>query len=263
MEQLRLHLDGAAGAIDARAVRDAIADLLKLTCSLDDEEDEPVAPTWVVSELSIGSARCGVRPAPGEQELGSRQILTVLAGARELARTVGIPRGWTEETVETLANLAQLRHYYGVDEAYLLGDDPADRILLGDEVLHNSRTSLRGSARSLATIRGNIVRYVSDGSRHEISVREGVDHRPVRVTFPPGLDDAVLAALTRKESVVVTGMLKRNSKGQKLSLRAETLRGLPTEPRARASTQDMVGALGADWTGGLSSTEWVRGQRNA
>lgn len=262
MDELRLHLDGPALSIDARALRDGLDSLLRLLTSAEDDGATESAPeVWVLSGLSLGSVDCAVTAVSGREAVGRARFETIWSGAQQLASLPGIPRGWADQTVQAVVELADLERFRGVQGAQLSrnGDTP---IRLDAGLKANAERSLSSALESLGEVRGAIVRYVNDGKRRELSVRdESMGYRSIKVTFPDDLDRDILPALATHTRVSIWGMLRRNAEGQKLSLSAEGLKLL--EGRDLSGTvESMAGILGRDWTGELNSVDSVRRQRD-
>jgi hypothetical protein len=259
MEQLGLRLASPPTAgIDPCAVADGLARLVKLANAVEGEEDQ--LPDLVISDLSIGSVQCSVRPAVGQEVAGSQRMRVVWQGAQQLRASVGIPTGWTEEAVREFLELSKLTRFRGVKGAALT-TGKSEPIVLDDAIRQHAERSLRSASESLATVRGIIVRYFNDGGRREVGIREASSRRSLRVLFPPAMDHDLKLALLDDLPISVRGVLKRNSEGQKLALVAEHLTVLSASAREPSRARDMLGALGKDWTGELDSVEWARSQR--
>jgi len=161
--------------------------------------------------------------------------------------------------VQVFLDLTKLTRFRGV-KGTALTTGKNETIVLDDAIQEHAVRSLQGVSESLATVRGTIVRYINDGGRREVGIREVPSRRSLRILFPPDLDHDFKAALLDDLPISVRGVLKRNSEGQKLALMAEQLTVLPA-PRQPSRARDMLGVLGKDWTGDLDSVEWARSQR--
>ena len=259
MEQLGLHLDSPpAAGIDPQALVDGLDALVKLANSV--EGDEQRLPDWEISELSLGSVKCSVRPATGRETVGNRRMRVVWDGAQQLRTTAGIPTGWTEHAVRAFLDLTKVTRRRGVEGAALTARE-GELLVLDDRIRQHAERSLQSASEVLTTVRGVIVRYVNDGARREVGIREAPSGSSLRVTFPPAMDHDFKVALLEDSLISVRGVLKRNSEGQKVSLAAEVLTVIPGAVRKSLKARDVAGVLGKDWTGDLSSVEWVRSQR--
>lgn len=259
MEQIGLHLDGhPAAGIDPHALVDGLAGLVKLANAVEGNEDRP--PDWVMSELSLGSVKCAVRPAPGQETAGDRRMRLVWRGAQQLRTGAGIPTGWTEHAVRAFLDLAKLTRCSGVDSAALTASKD-ESLTLDESVKLHAERSLQSTSEVLTTVRGTIVRYLNDGARREVGIRELPSGRPLRVIFPLAMAHDLKVALLDDLPISVRGVLKKNGEGQRLSLTAEGLTVLPGTKQPTFRVRDMSGTLGKDWTSGLNSVDWVRSQR--
>jgi len=254
-----LHLDGPARGSDARALREGLDSMLTLINSVIDAEDEPTPRLWLLAELSLSSVNCAVIPPPEFEAGGRVRLDNVWAGLEHLARSLGIPPGWSEQAVWALVGLVDLRKFEGVDGGYL-GRDGDRRIRLDTRLRENAEGSVGAARESLGEVQGQIIRYVNDGKKKEVGVRDISAGRSIKVSFPDHLDDKILEALRSHSTVTIWGTLRRNSQGQKISLSAEDVNILEV-PRPGETVEAITGALGRDWTGGLSSVDWVRRQR--
>lgn len=259
MDELHLHLDGPADGIDARALREGLDNLLTLINSVADAVDEPSPDLWLLADLSLSSVSCAVMPPPSLEARGRVRLDTVWTGLEHLARSSGIPESWSERTVRALVGLVDLSKFEGVDGGYLGGDGDR-RIQLDARLRENAESSLGVARESLGEVQGQIVRYVNDGKKKELGIRDMSAGRSIKVSFPNHLDDKILEALRSHSTVTIWGTLRRNSQGQKISLFAEGLDILEI-PRPPETVETVTGALGRDWTGGLSSVDWARRQR--
>ena len=260
MEQLGLHIASPpAGEIDPEAVANGLAGLVKLANAVDVEDDDQ-PPAWALSNLSMGSADCAVRPATGQEVSGTRRMRIVWQGVQQFKTREGIPPCWNEQAVRVLLDLTALTSRRGVEGAALTMSD-ADPITLDETIRHHAESSIRGAAVSLATVRGTIVRWLNDTGKREVGIREAGTRRAVRVLFPPSMDRELRVALYDDLPVSIQGVLKRNSEGQKVSLVAEQIVVLPASAKQAPRARDMMGVLGKDWTGDMDSVEWARSQR--
>lgn len=257
-QQLGLHLDGLPGGIDPQALVDGLTALVKLANAVEDDEGQP--SDWVMSDLHLGSVRCSIRPAAGQEAAGTRRIRVIWQGAQELRMRVGIPTGWNEHAVRVFLGLTKVNGCRGVESAVLSVGENAS-IILDDTIRQHAEHSLQGAAESLATVRGVIVRYVNDEGRREVRIRETSGGRSLRILFSSAMDHDVKIALLNDRQISVRGVLRRNGEGQKLALVAEHLIVLPASAQPPPRACDMVGVLGKDWTGDRDSVQWVRSQR--
>lgn len=255
MAELRLRLDGAAG-IDARAVKEGLDNLLKLVGGIESADDSDV---WIISDLALGSASCGLAPTPENTAIGDIKIRTVISGVTQLFDVPRIPAGWDESAIRALLSLTELGRLRGVEGVRIMSGETLNPIFLDERIRRNAEACLEVARQSLGSVRGQIVRYVNDKNRREISVRETASGRAVRVLFPRHLDSSILNALAVKGRISVSGMVRRNRQGQKVLVNAEKVTQL-AEPATVAD--DVAGSLGADWTLGLNSVEWAREQRD-
>lgn len=104
-----------------------------------------------------------------------------------------------------------------------------------------------------------LLEVVSVHKHPKYSVYDAVTERPVSAKFKPSEIDVVKEALGRR--VRVSGLIRRNAKGQPLSVEQPRLSVLPPTDQL-PSTDDLIG-LDPDFTGDLSTDEYVRRLRDA
>jgi hypothetical protein len=112
-------------------------------------------------------------------------------------------------------------------------------------------------SRAIGSIIG-LLEVVSVHGPPRYSVYDAVTRRPVRCQFKPGEIDQVKGALGSR--VMVAGIIRRNVKGQPLSVEQPRLSAMPRSEDL-PSTDELIG-LDPDFTGSVSTDEYVRRLRD-
>lgn len=255
-DELQLHLLGRAGGMDAWAVYNAFGALLDLLKQAAARTDAPSRLS--LSTVAEGSTTLGVRPPNAATDKDRAPINLVLDGAAELESSAGVPTGWDEEMVREIIRIGAAVEAEGIDGAALVWQQRAEGLRVDGQVLANARASLDELSRSIGSVRGVFDRYVHRAARREVGLVDEVSGKPLRISFPASAAAKVAGSIERR--VLVWGEIRRNAKGEKVSMRLDDFEVLEEVGRPLA-VEDLVGILGPEWTGGLGSVEWVRAQR--
>lgn len=256
-DQLQLRLLGPAGHMDARALQQALGALLDLMHDAAASQSPQDLPTFVISDLRTSSALVAVRPSGIVEREALDGLEHLTRGVSALEQGVGVPDAWTEDMVRNIITIGSVTKMAGVEGAELSwhGHPP---VRLDTNVLLHAEASLSEKRISLGSVRGRLHRWFDHRSKHEVGLIDEGTGRAVTITVPPHLVDRTLQALNR--TVLAWGEIRRNTQGDKLRLAMEDFEVVDDRPSPR--TEDMAGILGKDWTGGASSVEWVRAQRD-
>jgi hypothetical protein len=254
-DELGLRIEGRIGAIDAEAVQVALRALLQLlgTPPVDEDGERPV---WALSALEAGSAVVAVRPGGVVTAEATERIRTIIRGIEELDGSPGEPRGWQPVDLENLLAFSRIVGMTGVAGVSFVMGRGERRVDLTSGLLDHARESLSVASTSIGSVRGHLDRYSGRYGRREVGLRDEATGRAVTVTYPEGLQEAMLDAL--EQDVVIWGEVRRNAQGFKTSIRAEGVEVLhyaPPEPVTR-----LAGVLG-DWTSGEDAETFVDRQR--
>lgn len=255
-DELQLRLLGQHGRVDARALHRALGGVLDLLAA----SARGSRTRWAITGLREGSAEVAMRPRGVIEVEALEGLANFTAGVERLEAEAGVPPHWDVAMVETLISVASVVTLEGVEGAELSwGRHPPVR--LDHDVLTHAQDSLSERHVSLGSVRGRLDRYLHRASRREVGLIDDVTGDAVRVTFPERLQGRVIAAMER--DVLAWGELRRNDRGQKVRLKMEDFEVLEAPTAPRPSADEMIGALGEDWTHGLSSVDWVRAQRRS
>ena len=254
-DEIRLHLEGEEGRIEARALIHGLGSLLKL---LDMAAPENERPDWVISLLSEGSADVAIRPAGVVTQEALEGITRVAEGVDALCRDSGIPDGWDQAMVKLLLEVSEVTRYSGVEGASLQWASRSS-VRVDREVRAHAEESVSERRVSLGSVRGRLDRYFHRGNRREIGLVDEAAGTAIAVTFEEDLLERVKAAV--EETVIAWGEVRRNERGQKVGLRMEDFEVVRADSAHAAPVEQMVGTLGPDWTNGANSVDWVREQR--
>jgi hypothetical protein len=258
VSDLHLKLEGPARLISALALGEGLVELHRLLNRIQSADGEVREVSWRISGLSVSSADCALAPPPDALDEGNYRISVMWAGAEQLSRQPGVPERWTENAVESLIRLSSITKRDGVDSA-VLSRDGGDLVRLDEQIKANAQKSISRQHESIGSVVGTVYRWI-DADRREIGVQEASTGRKVVVTFGAELRDEVSRVVGANVQIRAWGRLKRDADNHKVSLFATGLEVVEPVDLPR-SADAIVGALGAEWTDGLGSVDWVRSQR--
>lgn len=211
---------------------------------------------WVVSDLRLSSVTVSARPIDRTDIEVEADFLRLMEGLSALAEVAEAPAGWDDELLESVAALEQVTSHHAVEGIDItLGDRPA--ISIHPATPRNAQRVLQEGSTSYGTVTGIVDRFLSRDSRREFGLVDEATGNKVTVRFDKDVEDDAKSWIGRR--LTAWGMLRRTPGGKKKELRME---GFSLVPQPESLDVDkVVGALGAEWTGGLTSVDWIRGQR--
>lgn len=251
--EFRLHIHGEHGQIDARALERAISALLQLLGDLDNNR-------WVITDLSVGSAKLAVRPARLDGDVLHERFAEIAAGLEDLAAST-TPISWLPSQLDALIALGGVVRFEGADSIDLeFGAGQPVPITTG--MVDEAKRARRSQDVSLGSVRGHVDRYLNRRSRREFGLVDVVTGEVVTVRFAAKFEQLVHHAVDT--DVIAWGVVHRDHSGRRRSMELEGLEVMEpgNGPSERVLLNDLVGLFGQDWTDGMNSTDWVRRQRD-
>lgn len=245
-DEIQVKLEGPHGAIDPRAVADAILALDKILRNVGVGQQ----PVLAITDLAVGSAQASIRS-------NEDHVATVRTGIESLTQGAGIPTGWRPESVTGLVELEHVSARRGVREVILKTSRTVAKI--DAELARNAEASIAPSQPALGSVRGRLYRYNNNEGKRSAGIRDYRDGHTIDVTFGPSLTSAVRSALDLE--VEAWGEIRRDILDQVKSI---TITGLEVieSSRARVMLDDVAGIFGTEWPEGLDPVQWVRQQRD-
>lgn len=251
MEQneVRLKILGAPNSIDVRALHRSLGGLIDLLHGATESH-------WLISDLKVSSALVEVRP---DEDLDWHAVFAEITdGLRHLETTSSTPADWGDSMLEAVVQAGGLSKFAGV-EGVELTVGAGEPIRLDGEVVANASRALKAPNKSLGSVAGKIDRYLSRSGKKNFGLVDESTGKSVKVSFSAQMEARVLEAIGKQ--VLAWGELRRDHSGRKVSLSLEDFEIVQTTQRP-VSVDELAGLLGAEWTNGLSSVEWVRKQRD-
>ncbi len=259
---LEVHVEGAPGAVPARAFLEVLRTSLDILDQLERAE-RPLAKAagqWLVAELRNESATALLRrpDAPSPQA-----PLRLVEGVGQLRKTEGLPPYFSPEIAGGLIKIGRQVRQEGVSGVRLLVPAtegvPARAEEVSSAVVANALASVEGTERALGSVAGLLDVISLRRGAHQVSLYDDETRRAVRCRFPDALFEVMKDALGHR--IRALGEVTRNRQGQILRVnigRVEILADTPTAP----SVDDLVGI--APWyTGDQSTDEYLRSLRGA
>ncbi|MCP1413567.1 hypothetical protein [Paenarthrobacter sp. A20] len=250
-DEVRLRILGAPNAIDVRALHRALGGLLDLLHGSTDVH-------WFISDLRVGSAQIQIRPPRKTEEEWETAFQEITEGLRHLETDCSTPAAWGDSMLEALVQTGRLSKFAGVEGVEVtLGEGRPIR--LDREIVANAARALKAPNKSLGSVAGKIDRFISRSGKNNFGLVDQNTGRSVQVTFTKAMESRVVEAIGKQ--VLAWGALRRDHTGRKVSLALEDFEVVQAGRRT-VSVDEIVGALGTDWTDGRGSVEWVREQRD-
>ncbi|MFE5140297.1 hypothetical protein ACFRDV_21915 [Streptomyces fagopyri] len=251
---VEVKVEGQLGAITLSALQDVLGNLNRLLKGMGSGAE------WSLTGLDEGSALVAVRPVDREDSRVGARLLSVV---RDLEQRPEIPELEDETTVRRLADLTNLVGKRGVAGLRLRTDLAADwthAVSLTPAVRVNALQALHVKARARSTFRGRLDKVNLRSKTPQFSLYNEARGLALRCNTA---DEAVIDQVKQSvgEFVVAWGDLSRNARNQPVHLRVDRLKVVDM-PRREVSVAEWAGSV-PQWTGGLSSEEFVRRQRRA
>lgn len=253
---IRLHLDGPERQIGARQALEAARALLELLDAAGRAHDEPIE--WTLAEASHGSFDIAYAPLAADSDTEDRAVelsTRILAGIEALREQAAIPAGFTSDMVRRVRDMAVAG---GRVRAVSLQADGGTPHILDAVISDNAQAALQGRETSVGSATGRLDKVNLRG-RSTVSLIDTDTDEPVECKIPEQRVGEVLGLINHE--VEITGRLFRDASGHKRKIEIWHIEPLEHEPPEPIS--NLIGVLGTDWTGGISSTEFVRRQRGA
>lgn len=191
---------------------------------------------WIVRDVYMKPSPVavleGIEKVRVKEDRFVRKVSAGFVRALEVAeKGDALPPFLSETGLKHLEQLAKGFKKNGIAslEATLRGDgDGGGEIeaTVSERSAANVERLLAPSSEAIGSIRGRL-EAVSIHRGYRYSVWDDVSRRPVRCDFPPGQLDEIKNALGRR--VIVAGVIRRNSKGQPLSIDRPNQLPLPDE----------------------------------
>lgn len=259
---LDVRVDGAPGAISARAFLEVLRASLDLLGQLERAEHvrAKASGDWLIAELGNSSALATLH-RPDAPELQSPRRL--VEGIAALRWQQELPAYFSTDVAEGLARIGKQVRRQGVTGVSFglpsIDGALARREQLSDDVVANALASVQDSDRALGSVAGVLDVINLRRGAHVISLYDVEARRAVRCRFRDELFETLRAALGRR--VRAFGEVTRNPRGQILRVDVDRVELLP-EPRDVPSVDDLVGI--APWyTGEQSTDNFLRSVRGA
>jgi hypothetical protein len=259
---IEVHVEGAPGAVPARAFLEVLRTSLDILDQLERAE-RPLAKTsgqWLVAELRNDSATATLwRPdAPSPHA-----PLWLVDGVGQLRRTEGLPQYFSPEIAAGLIKIGRQVRRDGVGGVRFLvpatEETPARAEEVSSTVVSNALASVEGTEHALGSVAGLLDVINLRRGAHQVSLYDDETRRAVRCRFPEVLFEVIKDALGHR--VRILGEVTRNRQGQILRMDTDRLERLADTPPA-PSVDDLAGI--APWyTGDQSTDEYLRAVRGA
>jgi len=262
-------LGGDEGGISARSYTGVLG---QLTLALEEidrvvEPDAASRPVWRVTDTEwrrdVGAV---VQLTPTLRRRTTRTTADLFrpgrelwGGVMELSQQPEIPQAFTASVVARVSNIRQQieRKSTGLTSVAIVplsgpSAIPAD---ISDAVEQNAAKAVAIASLAYGSLIGRLDMISARGKVKKIGLR--TDFGPPVMCAVDSLEQGVyMDAFERR--VLVSGLLKRNARGQAVSLHVDALELLPETGRISATR--LLGAL-PELGGTLPATEYIRGRR--
>lgn len=247
MPKVTMRLEGAEGAMDARALRAGLEHFTRFLSAL---ADETACPLPIV-DLKVGSLFATVDTPQYLQDRVDEGLTFLRSeGAR--------PITWPLEALKQLSDYANLKGRYGVEQ---VGIDGHDSGTIDEQLKAAIEKALSGLPLSLGAIQGRISSYF--GVSRPVKVRVVPDgmRSYVRIAVP----DAHLAeqaARLVEQRVIIRGLMVRHPESGAIEeMTAHSIEKIE-EPEISMSVDEAVGIWPPNLFEGMTSVQIARMLRN-
>lgn len=224
-------------------------------------------PVWVMADMSRRRQDLIVRIEP--RYVAAKRTLpdmlvpveALVSGVSELADQPVVPDLFAPKTVTRIADLAEPRD--GIQSITLAtyNGRVEKGVELSDPVRTNAESAVKAFEVSYGSVYGDLfgVREAR-GSHIRVTVRSEQTRQVINGTVPDALREALRSAWTHR--VALIGKVRRNARGQAISIDADQIEILPEDDSGRPSTVELLG-LGANLVHGLTVDDLMRELRDA
>lgn len=249
-DEMRFHVRVDPERVDIRVLESSIAAFARLVRATGAEK-------WTVSDLRLASIEAAVRPSEATIDF-EFEFARLADGFASLTQVARPPAGWTDDMLDSVADLRQLIDAEGVEGVELtLGEQHTLEITT--EVVQNAASAMSSTPPTLGAVTGKVDRFIDRAGRRNFGLVDEATGDAVTVRFTSQREDDVLRLLGRR--ITAWGSMRRTPGGKKKELVLEGLEPVDLPEGPPPSVDDVTGILGADWTDGQTSVDWVRGQR--
>ena len=263
---LEVHLGGVEGGIGAHTYA---AVLRQLTYALEeiDRVIEPASaahPLWKVTNTDwrrgIGAV---VQLTPELRNAASRSTLDLMRTSRELwggvmslSREPEIPTSFTASVVDRVLKVQrQIKPTTGLTSVTVAPAGVEAPAEFSEALGVNARNATAEASLAYGSLVGRLDLISARSTRRRVGLRTDYGS-PVTCDVEAIDQDLYMRFFAQR--VVISGTLKRNARGQVVSLLADTLE--PDDDVERISARSLLGAM-PDITDGVSAVEYIRLQR--
>ncbi|MBU4216226.1 MAG: hypothetical protein KJ792_16440 [Actinobacteria bacterium] len=247
-DEVRMHV--RSEQVDVVLLRRAVDSFVDLLRASDRGE-------WVVSELRLGSIITAARPGADNDIDVHREFDRIISGLAVLSNAPIAPEGWSDDMLKGVADLVEVTETTGVDGIQLSFGE-SDPLLVTTQTCRNARRALESGPVSLGAVTGQVDRFYSRGNRHELGLVDEATNVTITLRYGRAIEEDARSLIGQR--VTAWGLIQRTPGGKKRDMRLDGFK--IAAPRSGLGVDDMVGLYGPDWTGGISSVDWVRGQRD-
>jgi len=249
-DEMRFHVRVDPERVDIRVLESSIAAFARLVRATGAEK-------WTVSDLRLASIEAAVRPREDAIDFDA-EFSRLAAGFASLTQVARPPSGWTDDMLDSVAELRKLIDAEGVEGVELtLGEQLTLEIT--SDVVHNAAAAMSSTPTTLGAVTGKVDRFYDRDGRRNFGLVDEVTGDAVTVRFTRQREDDVLRLVGRR--ITAWGALRRTPGGKKKELVLEGLEPVDPPIGHPLGVDDVTGLFGADWTNGQTSVGWVRGQR--
>jgi len=253
---------GKPGVISVRSFLTVVESAFRVLADLDVaiSRDQKGTLDWVVTDLGIGSLmmEAQARPRREDKNIGPEVTEAFVSGLR-LVETAGTSPPFLSDT--GMRTTQRMLRPIGRDGATGIEvSNLRESTMLTTEAIANIAELIPERQRSLGAVEGKLETISVRGGHPKFTIYLSRTNKAVACRIPEGmlLEEA---KQTLGKRVLVTGIVRSNARGEPLSVEAEHIRAFRA-PDQLPKTRNLHG-IDPNFTGGLSSDEYVRALRDA
>lgn len=251
VNEVRLYIPGLPENINVETLQrtsEALADFLSAAD----------IPQWTLTDLSLGSLNVAAVPSRVSASVADTEIADLKEGLLRSVERMPLPLNWGGRVLRAIIAMNQTSRDVEAEGPARLSIN-GEVFSISDQVAQYLKEQLAVETHSFSSVSGVIDRFTDRKGRREFGLIDDNSKLAVTVLFSAKDEAKVRASIG--QTVTVWGLLSCGRAGEKKRLKMEGMT-VETVPSGSVTVDDLVGLLPDDWTGGMSSVDWIRGQRN-
>lgn len=221
--------------------------------------------TWVLASVqrrySNLIVRLEARDVPSKRGISDMlvPVQALVDGAEVLQHEPTVPRLFKPKTVNRLAELSAPRDGVQTVSLATYNGERGKRVKLNESVQKNANAAVQPFEISYGSVSGKLFGLRERDNGVKLTIRDETRGDVISGWVPERLVEEVRSAWRHR--VAVGGKIRRNERGQAITMNIDRIERMPEDDSGRPSTVDLLGAASAAFTS-LSVDEFVKRLRD-